>query len=155
MKIDFSDIKFFTILLAILYIFGLICVFYNCEILCAFLVLLFLIFAILKLKISSKKSIILYLIFFLGFIRAKDSTNIQSILDEVRADDVVLSGQIISSQDISHKNKKIKFFLRADEANIFDKNIENVKAKVLVSLDLASEIEKEIMIVKIFCMVII
>ena len=128
-------IKFFTIFLSLSYVFGLCAYYAKQEIMYAFLILLLLVFAILYLKIDFKKILILYLIFFAGIIRAKSSFDFQNALGNIKTDDVILQGQIISSKNISTKNKKIKFFLKTNDAS-----------KVLVSLDLEKDIENKIQI---------
>ena len=111
MKENFSQTKIFTIILALFYIFGLIGSFYEKEILFSFLVFTISCILILFLNIGFKKSIILFLIFFVGLIRAKYSLNIPNALDGIFSNEAEITGQIISSKELSDKTNKIKFYL--------------------------------------------
>ena len=123
MKENFSQTKIFTIILALFYIFGLVGSFYEKEILFSFLVFTISCILILFINIGFKKSIILFLIFFVGLIRAKYSQNIPNALDGIFSNEAEITGQIISSKDISDKTNKIKFYLRVDNARFMEKNI--------------------------------
>lgn len=146
MKIDISNTKIFTIFLSLLYIFGVLCVFFEYQILIAFIILLFLIFMVLKSNLSLKRILILYLIFFIGIIRANNSDNIESVIDDIKANNVILKGQIVSNIETFEKNKRIKFFLNVDEAFINYKKYSNVNSKVLVNLNTENKIFKDVLI---------
>ena len=68
---DNNNSKIFTFLLTIFYILGLVAVFYNYQLVLAFFVLAVIVFLILFYNLGFRKALFLYLIFFLGFIRAK------------------------------------------------------------------------------------
>ncbi|MBQ7286800.1 MAG: DNA internalization-related competence protein ComEC/Rec2 [Candidatus Gastranaerophilales bacterium] len=146
MKENFSQTKIFTIILALFYIFGLVGTFYEKEILFSFLVFALLSILILFINIGFKKSIILFLIFFAGLIRAKYSQNIPNALDGIFSNEAEITGQIISSKDISDKTNKIKFYLRADNAKIYGKEYKDIDSKFLISIDNLNDIEKDISI---------
>ncbi len=150
MKTIFSYSKIFTVLLSVLYIFGLIASFYNLEIILSILVFIFLVFIVLFRNFDFKKVIILYLIFFAGISRANNSYKIDNVLKDIKADNVIIKGQIVSSKDVSNKNNRVKFYLRADDVTIknekTDTNYNNINSKVLVSLDMADYIEDKIII---------
>jgi len=133
MKEIFSYTKSFTVLIAISYILGLMASFYDKEILFSFIIFLLLIVSVLFLNFSFKKIIVLYLLFFLGIIRAENSINLPSVLDEISSKDAQIQGQVISSKTIT--NEKTKFYLRIDKAVIDNKKYENLNTKILVSID--------------------
>ena len=146
MKELFSYTKLFTLLLTIFYILGLIGCFFHHEILLSFLSFLILGILIYFLNLDFKKVLILYLIFFVGLIRANQSSKLSSILDEYYSNDTIVYGQIISSKDVSIKNDKIKFYLKANEVKLPNKNFENLNTKFLISLDGIKKYENEISI---------
>ena len=71
MELKLKNTKLFTIFLTLFYIFGIICVFYNCQILFCLIISLIICFLILKSDFGYFKSLILFLIFFLGIFRKK------------------------------------------------------------------------------------
>lgn len=135
MKEIFSYTKLFTILIAIFYIFGLVGCFFEYEILYSFLAFLILLGLVLFLNLDFKKVIILYLIFFIGLIRANQSLKLPCVLDEIYSNNAFIQGQIISSSDILDKKDKIRFFLKAQNAKINNQTYENINTKILVSID--------------------
>lgn len=135
MKEIFSYTKLFTILITIFYIFGLVGRFFEYEILFSTLAFLILLSLVLFLNIDFKKVIVLYLIFFVGLIRANQSLKLPSVLDEIYSNNANIEGQIISSSDIKSTNNKIKFFLKASNAKIGNEEYENLNTKFLVSID--------------------
>lgn len=150
MKTIFSYTKIFTCFLSILYIIGLVASFYNLQIILSIFVFLFLAILILFFNFDFKKSLILFLIFFLGILRANSSCNIDETLKNIDADDVTLSGQIISSKNISIKNQRIKFYLNVNKATINNGNktitYDDLNSKAYVSVDLEENIEDKIII---------
>lgn len=146
MKEIFSYTKLFTVLLAIFYIFGLIGRYFEYEILFSFLAFLILALVIFFLNFDFKKVIILYLIFFVGLIRANQSLKLINPLDGIFSNDVSIYGQIISSKDVSTKNNKIKFYFKAQKAEISNKEYSEINTKFLVSIDSNDELIKQISI---------
>ena len=146
----FSYTKIFTILLSVLYILGLIAGFYNLETILSIFVFIVLASIILFSKFDKKKTIILFLIFFFGMYKAHNSYNFNNTLKKIKADNIKILEQIVSSKDISNKNQRIKFYVKAKDAIIFNpkQNVEykNLNSKILVSVDYNSEIEKKIII---------
>jgi len=142
-KIDFNYNKFFAVLLTILYISGLISVFYHHEIILAFIVLLCLSFLVFISNIGFRKTIILYLIFFIGILRANQSLNIEKFIENLNSDNTEIEGKIISPSNILNKNNKIKFYLKTDKIFVFNKTF-NTKTKILINLDLYNDIENKI-----------
>ena len=141
MKIDFSQTKLFTILIALLYISGLIGVYYNSVLITALIVFLILCFLILCSNLGFKKVIILCLLFFVGFIRAKQSQN-NLDLKSIYCNNAEITGKIISTPDINNKNKKVRFYVLTNKIKAFEDN--NVKTKILISLDENKYIENKI-----------
>ena len=135
MKEIFSYTKLFTILIAIFYIFGLVGRFFEYEILFSALAFLILLSLVLFLNVDFKKVIVLYLIFFIGLIRANQSLKLPSSLDEIYSNNAIIKGQIISSADIRAKTNKIKCFVKANNAEINNKKFENINTKFLISVD--------------------
>lgn len=146
MKEIFSYTKLFTILITIFYIFGLVGHFFEYEILFSAISFLLLLSLVLFLNIDFKKIIILYLVFFVGLIRADQSLKLSSILDDVYSNDAIINGQIISSADISNKNNRIKFFLKANEAQIDNENFKDINTKFLINLNEIENYKNEISI---------
>jgi competence protein ComEC len=135
MKIDFSNSKLFTVFIAIFYISGLLGSFLNHKILYCFIAFLALAFLTFFSNLNYKRLIVLYLIFFLGIIRAGNAGEYK----DYYINDVELSGKIITSGDINLKNQKIKFYIK--EQGEFLKN-----EKILISLDLNENIKDKIKI---------
>ena len=151
MQINLSNIKIFTILISLFYIFGLVGVYFSSKILLAAILTALIIFFILRYNFSLKKSLILFFVFVLGTLRAQSSLNINSILKDITSNSAVLTGQIITSKDISYKNNKVKFYLNVKEADFLDgakdnNNFKNINSKVLVSANLNGSIENNILI---------
>ena len=101
---------------------------------------------ILFFNVDFKKIIALFLIFFVGLIRAKQSLNLPSILDEIYSNNAVVEGQIISSIDIKTANNKINFFLKVDDAKINNKEYKNLNIKFLISINNIEEYKNQISI---------
>ena len=135
MKEIFSYTKLFTILLAIFYIIGLISCFYDCKLICFLIVFLLLSLLVWFCNLGFKKSLILCAIFLFGVLRAQNSMNLPAILDDINSNNAKVFGQIITSKDVSRKDNKTKFFLRANSALIDNKKYENLNTKILVSID--------------------
>ena len=135
MKEIFSYTKLFTILLTIFYILGLIGSYYECNNICFLVSFILISLLIWFFNLGFKKSLILSLIFILGIIRANNSKNLPTILDEINSNNAQITGQIITSKDISLKDNKVKFFLRADSALIDNKKYENLNTKILVNIE--------------------
>lgn len=135
MKEIFSYTKLFTILLSIFYISGLVGCFFEAEILTSVFIFILLCDLVWFLNLDFKKILILYLVFFVGLIRANQSSKLPNVLDEIISNDVTIYGQIISSKDYSSKNNKTKFYFRIDNADISAKTYQNINTKALVSLD--------------------
>lgn len=135
MNIDFTNTKLFTVFIAIFYILGLLASFYNHQILYCFIGFLILVFLIFFSNLNYKKIFILFLIFFLGIVRAGKTPEIK----EYYLNNVELSGKIITSADVNLKNQKIKFYLKCDDD--FLKN-----EKILISIDLIPDIQDKIKI---------
>ena len=100
MKEFFSYTKFFTILLSVFYIFGLLGSFYGKEIIISIISFAILCVLILFFNLGFKKSIILFLIFTLGLIRAKNSLVLPNVLDDIFSNEATIYGQIISPKDV-------------------------------------------------------
>lgn len=145
MKEYFQNTKIFTILFALAYILGLCAGFYNKEILFSFLFTFLFILAILFLNFPLKKIVVLYFLFLFGIAKANISIELPCVIDEIISDNAEISGQIVSVKSIN-KNDKIKFYLRADGANIDNKKYENLNTKILVSLDFSKEEDEKILI---------
>ena len=135
MKEIFSYTKLFTILLSIFYISGLVGRFFEAEILTSVFIFILLCALVWFLNLDFKKILILYLVFFVGLIRANQSLNLPEILDELYSNNAIVEGQIISSKNISNKNNKTKFYFKIKNAKISEKNYENINTKVLISGD--------------------
>lgn len=135
MKEIFSYTKLFTILITIFYILGLIGCFYHCN--CATYISAFVLFGLLIFffELDFKKIIILFLMFMFAIIRAGASTNLPTILDEINSNNTSIFGQIITSKDVSAKDNKTKFFIKATSASIDNKKYKNLNTKILISLD--------------------
>ena len=133
MEEKFSQTKLFTILFSIFYVSGLASCFYNCTLICSIFALIILILVTIFLNLGFKRTIILYLMFFVGIIRANSSENIDKSLQNVKADNVVLSGRIVTSKDISNRYKRVRFYLKADSVRISGKKFKNLNSKILVS----------------------
>ena len=150
MKTLFSYKKIFTVLLSVLYIFGLTASFYNFEVIFSIIAFVLLTCLVIFLNFDFKKVIILYFIFFTGILRADNSYKIDNVLKDIKADNVVIKGQIVSSKDISNKNNRVKFYLKTNDITIknerTDTNYNNINSKILVSLDMADLIEDKIII---------
>ena len=144
MKEEISNYKAFAVLMTISYILAIFGVFYNLKIETALFTLVLLVVFVLFFNLGFKKSLFLYLIFFLGIIRTDLSLNSTSVIDDIRAKDVLVFGQIISSKDINKKNNKVKFYLRADKMRIYNRNYDNIEAKILVNIDNKNDIDKKI-----------
>ena len=119
--IDFSKTKLFTILLTISYCTGLFGVFYNHEIICAVLTFLILLALTFFSNISLKRIVILYLIFFLGILRAHNSLNINDFVKNINYNNATIKGKIITSPDINTKTNKIKFYVLANNIRAYNK----------------------------------
>ncbi len=133
MEEKFSYTKIFTILFSVFYISGLFASFYKCTLLVSIIVLVVLIFVTLFSNFGFRRTVILYLIFFLGIIRATDSENLDKSLENVNANNVVLTGRVVSSKEISNKYKRIRFNINVNKAKILGRNFDNLNSKVLVS----------------------
>ena len=131
MKEIFSYTKLFTILLTIFYILGLLGSFNNKVILFCAISFGFLTILILLTNLGLRKSLILLVIFFVGLIRAKSSMKLPIDLDNIYANNAIITGQIVSSKEI--KNNKIKFYFRADDADINGKTYKKLNSKFLIS----------------------
>ena len=137
--------KNFTVLFSLFYIFGVLGCFYNHEILFSFLALVVLSVLFLTFNYDKKKILILYLIFFVGFIRATLSNN-DDILKGINCSNATVEGKIISSKNISDKTNKIKFYLLINRAEIFNKTFSDINSKILVSIDYNKNLENIIKI---------
>ena len=137
--------KNFTVLFSLFYIFGVLGCFYNHEILFSFLAFIILSVLFLTFNYDKKKILILYLIFFVGFIRATLSNN-DDILKGINCSNATVEGKIISSKNISDKTNKIKFYLLINRAEIFNKTFSDINSKILVSIDYNKNIENIIKI---------
>ncbi|MBR5305035.1 MAG: DNA internalization-related competence protein ComEC/Rec2 [Candidatus Gastranaerophilales bacterium] len=146
MKDLFSYTKLFTILFTIFYIFGLLGSFFEHEILFSSISFLILLCLVLFLNLDFKKIIVLYLIFFIGLIKANQSLKLPSILDEVYSNDAIIKGQIISSNNISNKNDKIKFFLKTNEVKVNNETFKDLNIKFLISINKIEKYKNEISI---------
>lgn len=146
MKEYFQNTKIFTILFALAYILGLSAGFYNKEILFSFLFLFVFVLAILFLNFPLKKIFVLYFLFLFGIVKANISLELPCVIDEIMSDNAEISGQIVSTKSISNKNGKIKFYLRADSADIDNKKYENLNTKILVSSDFSEDLNEKIVI---------
>lgn len=151
MQANLSYMKIFTVMLSVCYILGLIGVFYSCKITIAIILTLFLSIIILFFNFNFKKSVILFLIFVLGVIRAENSLNIDETLKNINSDNAILKGRIISSKNISSKNNKVKFYLKVSEADFLDKDKENrefknLNSKVLINSNYIKSFEEKIKI---------
>lgn len=146
MKEYFQNTKIFTILFAIAYILGLSASFYNKEILFSIIFFVVFVLVILFLNFSFKKILVLYFLFLFGMLRANISSKLPFIIDGVISDNAEICGQIISSKTISTKNAKIKFYLRADNADIDNKKYENLNTKILVSADFSDDVNEKILV---------
>ncbi len=133
MEEKFSYTKLFTILFSVFYILGLFASFYNYSLIVSVIVLFVLILITLFLNFGFKRVIILYLVFFLGILRASDSENIDKSLENISTGGVVLAGQVVSSKEISNRYKRVRFNIKVDKAKILNKNFKNLNSKVLVS----------------------
>ena len=138
--------KFFTILLSLGYIFALSSVFFNFKIQASVIMFLLLSILVLFFNFGFRKTIILYLIFFVGLFRADNSIDKNNFFENVNAKNATISGQVVSSKDISTKNNKIKFFLKANDVRFYDYKYENINQKILVSIDYSKVLEDEILI---------
>ena len=134
-KIDFTNTKLFTVFITIFYVLGLLGTFFNHQILYCFITFLVLSFLTFLSNLNYKKLIVLFLIFFLGIMRAGKISDVK----EYYLNDIELSGKVITSSDINLKNNKLKFYLRTD-----NKFLEN--EKILISLDLTPELQNKIKI---------
>ena len=137
--------KNFTVLFSLFYIFGILGCFYSCAILFAFVALVILSILNFYFNYNKKKIIILYLIFFVGFIRA-DFSQKDDILEGINCSSATIEGKIISPKDISYKKNKIKFYLKATKAEIFNKTIFDINSKILINIDYDKNIENIIKI---------
>lgn len=146
MKEIFSNTKIFTVLLAISYMAGLCGYFYNVEMLAVCLVFACLCAFVFFVDLSIKKLLVLCFIFFLGLLRASDSSKLPSVFDEITTNEAYICGQIVSSKDISYKNNRIKFYLNAKSAEISHKEYQDLNTKFLVSMDNSKELENAISI---------
>ena len=117
--------KFFTILLSLGYIFALSSTFFNFKIQACVIMFLLLSILVLFFNFGFRKTIILYLIFFVGLFRADNSINKNNFFENVNAKNATISGQVVSSKDVSTKNNKIKFFLKANDVRFYDYKYEN------------------------------
>lgn len=138
--------KSFTILLSSFFVFALFSRFYGFEILASFLVLAILVFLVLRFDLNFKKAIILYLIFFLGILRADYKSNLYSPLEEIFSNNAEFKGQIVSSKNITNNNQKVKFFINIKEALVEGKRFENLNSKALASFDLEENLKDKITI---------
>ena len=133
MKEKFSYTKIFTILFSTFYIFGLVASFYNLAFIFAVILLFVLILMTLFTKFDFKRIIILYLIFFVGIIRASNSENIEKSLENVNSNNVKLYGQVVTSKEVSNRYKRVRFYLNVKDIEISGKTFDNLNSKVLVS----------------------
>lgn len=144
MKIDFLHTKIFTVLLSIFYVSGLFSVFYTCEILISFLILISLIIFVVFYNLGFKKSLILYLIFFLGVFMAHRADKSDNFMDEIHSNDSKIIGRIVSSKNISNKTNKVKFYVLAGTIEAYNKEFKDLNSKVLVSLEIEDDILNKI-----------
>lgn len=137
--------KHFTILFSLFYIFGALGCFHNNAIIFALIAFVILAILIFIFDYDKKKILILYLIFFAGFIRVNLDKN-EDILKDINCSKAEIEGKIISSKDISYKNHKIKFYLDTTKAKIFNKTFSDIHSKILVSINYDKDIENIIKI---------
>lgn len=140
MIIDFNRTKLFTILLTIFYISGVLGLFYSKEILCAAICLIALIILTFISNIGFRKSLILFLIFLIGIIRAGNYKKNCEFIHKLNYNNASIQGKIISSASISKYNK-VKFYVLVNSINSYNKDF-NLKTKVLVSLDNFKDTDK-------------
>ncbi len=133
MEEKFSYTKIFTILFSTFYIFGLAASFYNLAFIFAVILLFVLILMTLFTKFDFKRIIILYLIFFVGIIRASNSENIEKSLENVNSNNVKLYGQVVTSKEVSNRYKRVRFYLNVKDIEISGKTFDNLNSKILVS----------------------
>ena len=145
MKIDFSKTKLFTIFLTLFYCIGLFGVFYNHEIVCSIVTFSILLILTFFSNLSLKRIIILYLIFFLGILRAHNSIAIDDFIKDINYNDAAIHGKIITSSDINSKKQKIKFYILADKISAYNKSFD-CKNKILVNFDLKPNLKEKIKI---------
>ena len=151
MKIDLSNTKLYTILLSLFYIFGVVSVYYSLETMVCVILSGIIIYLIFYSKFSFKRLIVLFFIFILGIFRAEKSLDIDMTLKDITSNMAVLSGQIISSKDVSIENNKIKFYLNTNSADFLDgskenRDFQNINSKILVSLNYDKDFENKIKI---------
>ncbi len=144
MEDNYSNSKITTFLLTIFYILGLCGVFFNNELILGFLVFVIISFFVIRLNFDYKKAIFLYLIFFLGIIRGIDCTKNQILYEEINANNVEITGKVVSNKNIVTKNNKVKFYLKPSEIKVFNKKIDTFDSKILVSLPYNSKIDNTI-----------
>ena len=135
MNINLSKTKLFTILISIFYAFGLSAYFFHHEKFFALIILFLACSLIYFFNFGIKKSIILFFIFFLGIFRAYNSSNLETILDDININNVTVVGQIITPKDILIEKEKVRFFIKAKELDIANTKITNLNTKILVSIN--------------------
>ena len=135
MLTDFSKSKLFTVLLTTYYILGLfvsfqdnVALYFVITALCLISLIFFTLFS----NLGFKKSIVLTLMFFVGFYRAEISKDINSI-GNLHSNNSTIKAKIITSPVIYKKNSKVKFFVLANSIKT-DKEIKT-KSKILVNLE--------------------
>ena len=143
---NLSKTKNFAIFISIFYIFGILSAFYHIEIPVGFIAFILLLVLIFVFNFGFKKSILLYLIFFSGVIRVNMTTKFDCTLDNLNTSDAKVYGQVVSSKDVSLRNKRVKFYLRAEKVNVFNKEIDGLNTKMLVNTDIKDDIDKKIKI---------
>ncbi len=128
--------KYFIILITTFYIFGLWAVFGEHVI--GFSISAFIISGIFALlfDFGFKRTLLLFLIFILGILRADKTYDFEDYLEDISAKNVTVVGKVISSKNISNTNNKIKFYLDIEKAIIYNKTLENLKSKILVVSDI-------------------
>ncbi len=139
---DNNNSKIFTFLLTIFYILGLVAVFYNYQLVLAFFVLAVIVFLILFYNLGFRKALFLYLIFFLGFIRAK--TTIIDHIEQININNSVVVAKVVSSKNVS--NDKVKFYVKPLETRVYNNKLNDIDSKILVSIPYDKNIEKSVKI---------
>ncbi len=130
----FSYTKLFTILLTLFYILGLCSYFYHHEILFCAIAFIFLILITIFSEFDFKKVLLLYLIFFIGFLRAKGSCNLDNQLNNINQNNVAVIGRVVSSKQNTNRPDRIKFYLKAKNIFFSDRKIDT-NTKILINID--------------------
>ena len=133
MEEKFSYTKLFTILFSVFYISGLTAAFFGHSLLFAVIALLVLILITIFTDFDFKRIVVLYLIFFVGIIRAGNSEDIDRSLQNINSNNVILSGQVSTSKEVSNRYKRVRFYLNVKSIEISGKTFDNLNSKVLIS----------------------